>query len=94
MAAKAYRLLTMVSENGAELREPYSKHLHDGIFELRVKVGSNIARVLYFFFVGKRVIVTNGFTKKTQETPKGEIIKAKEYRADYLKKRGEQAWER
>jgi phage-related protein len=88
MSAKIYRLLEMISENGRELREPYSKHLDDGIFELRAKVGSNITRVLYFFFVGKRVIVTNGFIKKTQRTPASEINKAKAYRNEYLHREG------
>jgi phage-related protein len=82
MAAKIYRLLVMLSENGAELREPYSKHLDDGIFELRAKFGSNISRVLYFFFVDRRIVVTNGFLKKTQKTPKAEIDKAKAFRKE------------
>jgi len=86
MIAKIYRLLVMISENGTNLREPYSKHLDDGIFELRAKVGSDIARILYFFFVGKRVIVTNGFIKKTQKTPKSEIDKAKAFRKEYKEK--------
>ena len=88
MSAKIYRLLVMMSENGPELREPYSKHLDDGIFELRAKIGSNITRVLYFFFIGHRIIITNGFIKKTQKTPKAEIDKAKAYREEY-KQRGE-----
>lgn len=88
MSAKVYRLLMMIAENGPELREPYSKHLDDGIFELRAKVGSDISRVLYFFFVGHRVIVTNGFIKKTQKTPKAEIDKARAYRKAYIEREG------
>lgn len=84
MAAKIYRLLAMIERNGPDLREPYSKHLDDGIFELRAIFGSNITRVLYFFFIGKRVVVTNGFIKKTQKTPKPEIDKAKAYRKEYI----------
>jgi phage-related protein len=83
MSAKIYRVLEMVSENGPELRKPYSEHLDDGIFELRAKFGSNITRVLYFFFTGRRVVVTNGFIKKTQKTPKSVIDKAKAYRNEY-----------
>lgn len=52
-------------------REPYSKHLDDGIFELRCKFGSDITRVLYFFYYEGKIILTNGFVKKTQKTPKG-----------------------
>ena len=86
MSAKVYRLLTMISNNGPELREPFSKHLDDGIFELRAKVGSNISRVLYFFVIGKKVILTNGFIKKTNQTPKSEIDKAKNYRKEYFER--------
>jgi phage-related protein len=84
MRAKMYRTIDMLADNGHKLREPYSKHLDDGIFELRVKVGSDISRVLYFFFVGHKVILTNGFIKKTQETPPSEIKLAKNYRSEYL----------
>lgn len=69
------------------LREPYSKPLEDGIFELRVKVGSDISRVLYFFFVGRRVVLTNGFIKKTQKTPSAEIERAKRYRAEFISRK-------
>ena len=36
-----------------------------------------------------KIILTNGFIKKTQKTPRSEITKAKEYRADYLERYGE-----
>ena len=36
--------------HGHYLREPYSKPLGDGIFELRTRFGSDITRVLYFFY--------------------------------------------
>ena len=70
------------------MREPYSKHLDDGIFELRCKVGNNITRVLYFFYYEGKIILTNGFVKKTQKTPPEEIRLAKERRADYIERMG------
>ena len=84
MKAKIMAMLDFLAEKGPALREPYSKHLEDGIFEVRAKQGSDISRVLYFFIVGKRVILTNGFVKKTQKTPPSEIKKSKRYREDYL----------
>ncbi len=33
--------------------------------------------------VGRRIILTNGFVKKTDKTPPREIDKAKRYRADF-----------
>ena len=88
MRAKIIMLIELLSANGSALREPYSKHLVDGIFELRAKVGSDISRVLYFFVIGKKIVITNGFVKKTQKTPKKEIELAKKYRNDYLNREG------
>jgi phage-related protein len=84
MRAKMLSMISLLQDNGYELREPYSKHLSDGIFELRAKVGSDITRVLYFFCVERHIILTNGFIKKTQKTPPKEIDRAKKYRTDYL----------
>ena len=63
------------------------RNLEDGIFEIRTKFGSDITRVLYFFVIGRRIILTNGFVKKTQKTPASEIALAKQYRADYLSRK-------
>lgn len=65
----------------------YSKHLDDGIFELRAKVGSDISRVMYFFVINHEIILTHGFVKKSQKTPKGEIDRVKKYRKDYLERK-------
>ncbi len=89
MRAKLAGLVQILQEKGNELREPYSKHLDDGIFELRGKVGNDISRVLYFFYHDGKIILTNGFVKKTQKTPKKEINRAKNYRMDYMKRCGE-----
>ncbi|WP_026521188.1 type II toxin-antitoxin system RelE/ParE family toxin [Butyrivibrio sp. VCB2001] len=54
--------------------------------KLRAVQGSDIARCLYFFVIGNKAVVTNGFLKKTQNTPRDIIEKAKEYRGDYLRR--------
>ena len=64
--------LDLLEMNGPLLREPYSKPLENRIFELRIKQGSDITRVLYFFIIGKKAVLTNGFVKKSQKTPKTE----------------------
>ncbi len=84
MQAKLLRMIKMLADNGTHLRKPYSEHLKDGIFEVRAKVGTDISRVLYFFVVGKKIVLTNGFIKKTQKTPINEIETAKKYRNEYL----------
>lgn len=55
-----------------------------GLFEARIKLGSNIWRVFCFFDEGKLVILLNGFQKKTQKTPKKEIDKATRLMTDYF----------
>ena len=80
-------MIDMLSKNGTRLREPYSSPLGDGIYELRIKQSSNISRVLYFFYVEGKIILTNGFLKKTQKTPPTEIAKAKKYRMDFLQRK-------
>ena len=89
MQAKIFRMLELLELKGNTLREPYSKELDDGIFELRIKQSSNITRILYFFVIGKKVILTNGFVKKTEKTPKREITLAKKRRKIYNVKAGE-----
>lgn len=88
MQTKLFRLLELLELKGNELREPYSKSLSDGIFEIRAIQGNNITRVLYFFVVDKKIILTNGFVKKTQKTPENEIVLAKKYRKDYELRKG------
>ena len=75
--------LDYIASLSLKMRMPYSEFLKDGIFQIRAQQEGNISRVLYFFAVGKRIVLTNGFTKKTPKTPLGEIELAKEYRADY-----------
>jgi len=84
MQAKIFHNLELLELEGNFLREPYSKHLEDGIFELRNKVGNDITRILYFFVIGQKIILTNGFVKKSQKTPKSEIDLAKKRRNNYL----------
>ena len=88
MRVKMLRTVSLLEEYGTTLRKPYSEHLRNGIFELRAKVGTDISRVLYFFFVGKKAILTNGFIKKTEKTPESEIEKAEKYRDEYLARKG------
>ena len=83
MKAKIVANLQLLEEYGNQAREPLSKELEDGIFELRTIEGNDIVRILYFFDKGKIIIATNGFVKKKQKTPKSEIELAKNRRNDY-----------
>ena len=51
--------------------------------EIRLKCPNSIQRALYFHVINNRYIITHGFTKKTQKTPKREIIHAKQIRRKF-----------
>lgn len=74
--AKALRDLSLLQERGPRMREPFSKHLTDGLFELRVNAGGDAARVFYFFYAGRTIVITGGFLKKTRKTPSHELARA------------------
>ena len=59
----------------------------DGIWEVRVSLGSDIYRIFCFFAGNSVVVLTHGLVKKTQKTPPGEIERAQAYRQEYLSRR-------
>jgi phage-related protein len=83
MRVKTLGSIDILAEFGNTLREPYSKAIGNGLFELRIKFAGDISRIFYFFVVDNRIILTNGFVKKTPKTPPGEIALAMKYKADY-----------
>ena len=67
------------------------KYIEDtnGLFEIRVKFGSDIFRVFCFFDAGKLVVLLSGFQKKTQKTPPEEIKRAIRLMNEYYKEKEE-----
>jgi phage-related protein len=74
-----------IIETQQQIPSDYFKHIEgtDGIYEIRVKQGSNIFRFFCFFDDGKLIILANGFQKKSQKTPKSEIEKALKIKKEY-----------
>ena len=69
--------------------EAYLKHITgtEGLYEVKVKLSTNIYRIFCFFDEGKLIIIINGFQKKTQKTPKTEIKKALKTKQAYEKEK-------
>jgi len=85
-----------IIENLPIVQAEYLKHIEgtDGLYEIRVRYGSDIYRIFCFFDYGRLIILANGFQKKTQKTPRKEIdlaLKIKqEYELEKLKNNGKQ----
>ena len=61
----------------------------NGIYEVRIITSKKSIRILCFQEEGNLIILTNGFLKKTQKTPKKEIRLAEKLRIEYLKNKGD-----
>jgi phage-related protein len=58
----------------------------DDIWECRVQLGSSTYRLLGFFSEGGVIILTHGFSKKSQKTPRNEIERAESYKKDFMRR--------
>ena len=75
--ASFQRIVVLIQEHGLErIREPYLKHLEGPLWEMRLKGKSGIARAVYVTATGLRIVVVRVFAKKTQKTPRKEIVYA------------------
>jgi phage-related protein len=63
-------------------REPLSKALGDGLFELR-HVGKLNTRVMWFFMKGCRIIAVHGIRNKGQAIPARDLDTAQERMRDW-----------
>ncbi len=72
-------------ENRPRVPEIYLKHIEntEGLYEIRVQMGSDIYRIFCFFDQGQLVVIANGFQKKSQRTPKQEIELALKIKGEY-----------
>ena len=88
---KIYKIIEAI-ETLERVPSNYLKHIvgTNGLYEARIKLGSNIWRVFCFFDNNKLVILLNGFQKKTQKTQKNEIVLALSLMAKYYQEKSEE----
>lgn len=91
LTAKQARKVTWVLniiEEFERIPKQYYKNLvnTDGIYEVRVQSGNDIFRLLSFQHKCDVIVLTNGFVKKTQKTPKNEILLAEKRKEDWLRR--------
>jgi phage-related protein len=66
-------------------REPLSKALGEGLFELR-HVGKLNTRIIWFFMKGRRIIAVHGIRNKGQAIPARDLHTARERMRDWLER--------
>jgi phage-related protein len=59
----------------------------EDLWEVRVKFGSNIFRLLGFFDGAELLILAHAFQKKSQKTPKRAIRLAEDRKRDYFRRK-------
>lgn len=93
MRAKVFSEIELLEKHGTALREPYAKAIkgekYKDLFELRIKLSSDISRIFYFTFKRNTFVLLHGFTKKSAKTPQNELNKAVRYKEDYERRCGE-----
>ena len=83
---KIIALLKRAADHGLPKNEEKFKKLQDDLFEFK----ADQVRLICFFDKGKLIILTHGFLKKSQKTPKTEVEKAKRLQDEYFKGKGKQ----
>ena len=87
-ARKVAWVLNLVEELDIVPRQYFKKMVNtEDIWEVRVRMGSNIFRLLGFFDGARIVVLSHAFQKKTQKTPRKAIKLAEERKIDYFKRK-------
>ncbi len=81
-----------ILENVERVPITYLKYVEgtNGLFEVRVQLGSNIFRIFCCFDGNKLVVLFSGFQKKTQKTPQKEIDRALRIMTEYYNDKNEE----
>jgi phage-related protein len=90
IAQKITWVLSLLEDLDIILKQYFKKLVNtDDIWECRIRLGSNSYRILGFMGIKNFIILTHGFIKKTNKTPKSEIMKAEELKRDYISRKGD-----
>lgn len=83
--ARFAQISDLLQDKGTSVGMPYVRTIvNTKLYEIRVEQSTNIYRIFYFAYTGRRFILLHGFQKKTQKTPKKEIELAERRRKEFL----------
>ncbi len=84
--AKVAAYLSLLEEEGPNLKRPYADVVRGKIRELRIHYGSNQYRVLYFFHVRDQIVLVHAFSKKTQQLKEKDIELSERRMEDWVRR--------
>ncbi len=77
--AKVIRTIELLEEFGNDLGMPHSRHMSEGLLELRIR-GNREIRIFYCFH-NRQAVLLHACIKKTQKTLDSELDRARDVKA-------------
>ncbi|MCG6537425.1 MAG: type II toxin-antitoxin system RelE/ParE family toxin, partial [Syntrophales bacterium LBB04] len=71
--AKVAAYLSLLEDEGPNLKRPYADVVRGKIRELRIHYSSNQYRILYFFHVRDQIVLVHAISKKTPQLKEKDI---------------------
>ncbi len=84
--AKVAAYLSLLEEEGPNLKRPYADVVREKIRELRIHYSSNQYRVFYFFHVRDQIVLVHAFSKKTQQLKEKDIVLSERRMEDWMRR--------
>ena len=80
--------IEFLEQEGPSLKRPYADKVQDKLYELRIRLGSDNIRIIYFFFVKDKIILLHGFRKKEWEIKRSDLELAERRMRDFNERYG------
>jgi phage-related protein len=84
--AKVAAYMSLLEEEGPNLKRPYADIVRGKVRELRIHHSSNQYRILYFFHMVNQIVLVHAFSKKTQQLKKKDIDLAEKHMEDWMQR--------
>ena len=86
LRAKVAVHISLLEEQGPNLKRPYADTVKGKIRELRIHYGSNQYRIIYFFQMRDQIVLVHAFIKKTEQLRTRDIELAEKRMHDWIKR--------
>ena len=84
--AKVAANLSLLEEQGPNLKRPYADIVRGKIRELRIHYSSNQYRILFFFYVRDQIVLLHAFSKKSQQLKEKDIELSERRMEDWIRR--------